>query len=92
MKEMVKVTVIATGFDPSAKREAFAQESFRPPLKTPAPFPPQTETPPYLFEPKGSEVLWARPAWEKQWEPYETPSFIRRSKLVPLKKTPDEIS
>ncbi len=92
MKEMVKVTVIATGFDPSLRREAFAQESFHPPLKTPAPFPSQIETPPYLFEPKGSEVLWARPAWEKQWEPYETPSFIRRNKLIPLKKTPDEIS
>jgi len=52
----------------------------------------QRETPPYLFEPKGSENLWERPAWEKKWEPYETPSFIRRNKATPLRKTPDEIS
>jgi cell division protein FtsZ len=93
LKEMVKVTVIATGFDPSSRKEEFIPERLSPvSRKTPPPFPVQSETPPYLFEPKGSEILWNRPAWEKQWESYETPSFIRRNKLTPLKKTPHEIS
>ncbi len=93
LKEMVKVTVIATGFDLSSRTEAHILEDF-PPVesKTPPPFQVQRETPPYLFEPKGNQTLWDRPAWEKKWEPYETPSFIRKNKTTPLRKTPDEIS
>ena len=93
LKEMVKVTVIATGFDLTTRTEASPLEEFGPEQrKSPPPFQVQRETPPYLFEPKGSENLWERPAWEKKWEPYETPSFIRRNKTTPLRKTPDEIS
>ena len=93
LKEMVKVTVIATGFDLAYRIEAEAQEDF-PPVKpkTPPPFEVQRDTPPYLFEPKGSQTPWDRPSWEKKWEPYETPSFIRKNKTTPLRKTPDEIS
>jgi len=93
MKDMAKVTVIATGFELSRQKEAHTPEEF-PPVrqKTPPPFPVHTKTPPYLFEPKGSETLWNKPSWEKQWEPYETPSFIRRNKISPLRKSPDEIS
>jgi len=93
MKDMAKVTVIATGFGRARRKEALTPEELSPSrLKTPPPFQVQTETPPYLFEPKGSETLWNKPPWEKQWEPYETPSFIRKNKLSPLRKTPDEIS
>jgi len=93
LKEMVKVTVIATGFDLAYRIEAETQEDF-PPVKskTPPPFEVQRDTPPYLFEPKGSQTPWDRPSWEKKWEPYETPSFIRKNKTTPLRKTPDEIS
>jgi cell division protein FtsZ len=92
MKEMAKVTVIATGFGLAPRREiahhadisSLAQEAPSPTAKS--------DTPPYLFEPKGSEVLWNRPAWEKQWEPYETPSFIRKNKQAPMRKIPREIS
>jgi len=92
MKEMAKVTVIATGFGLAPRREiapqadisSLAQEALSPKVKS--------DTPPYLFEPKGSEVLWNRPAWEKQWEPYETPSFIRKNKQTPIRKIPREIS
>jgi cell division protein FtsZ len=93
LKEMVKVTVIATGFEQLQKKEIITQENLSPTQReTPPPFEVQNETPPYLFEPKGSEILWNRPAWEKQWEPYETPSFIRKNKQTPLRKTPNEIS
>lgn len=93
MEDMAKVTVIATGFELSRQKEAHTPEEFPPARqKTPPPFPVQTKTPPYLFEPKGSETLWNKPSWEKQWEPYETPSFIRRNKISPLRKSPDEIS
>jgi cell division protein FtsZ len=91
LKEMVKVTVIATGFDLAARTEAQDSTDY-PPVepKTPPPFRVQNETPPYLFEPKGDQTVWNRP--EKKWEPYETPSFIRKNKTTPLRKTPDEIS
>jgi cell division protein FtsZ len=93
MKEMVKVTVIATGFDQMAEDRIATPGDFpaaRP--KTPPPFEIPQETPPYIFEPKGSETLWQRPAWEKQWEPFETPSFIRRNKQTSLRKHPYESS
>lgn len=93
MKEMVKVTVIATGFDLSAQKDITEPEDFASSRhKTPLPFQVQDDTPPYLFEPKGTETLWNRPAWEKKWEPYETPTYIRKNKLSPLRKIPDEIS
>lgn len=93
MKEMVKVTVIATGFEQLQQKEMVTPEDVSPARReTPPPFEVQNETPPYLFEPKGSEILWNRPSWEKQWEPYETPSFIRKNKQTPLRKTPGEIS
>jgi len=93
MKEMVKVTVIATGFELRSRTEAVAQEDFIPLNKeTPPSFRAKNETPPYLFEPKGSEILWNKPAREKQWESYETPSFIRKKTVTPLRKISDEIS
>jgi cell division protein FtsZ len=92
MKELVKVTVIATGFDQS-QEETISPGDFAPPRsKTPPPFEIPQQTPPYIFEPKGGETLWQRPAWEKQWEPFETPSFIRRNKQTSLKKHPHEPS
>ncbi len=95
LKEMVKVTVIATGFDTVREqdRDSDAQNdlpSHR--RKTPPPFPVQTDTPPFVFEPKGNDPAWNPPAWEKVWEPYETPSFIRRTKHSTLRKSPHEIS
>jgi len=93
MKEMVKVTVIATGFDPKPAAHAVTPEDF-PAVheKTPPAFRVRRDTPPYVFEPKGNETLWQRPAWEKKWEPYETPSFIRRNKRTSLRKSLDDYS
>ena len=91
LKEMVKVTVIATGFESPPEREAIAPEDrtlSRP--ETPPPFQVEQDTPDYVFEPKGNEALWNRPAWEKRWEPYETPSFIRKNKHTPPRKSSHE--
>jgi cell division protein FtsZ len=91
MKEMVKVTVIATGFDQISEDHAATPGEFRNARReTPPPFEIPQETPPYIFEPKRSENMWQRPAWEKQWEPFETPSFIRRNKQTSLRKHPHE--
>lgn len=91
MKEMVKVTVIATGFDQIAEDHAATPGEYRiARQETPPPFEIPQETPPYIFEPKRSENMWQRPAWEKQWEPFETPSFIRRNKQTSLRKHPHE--
>lgn len=92
MKELVKVTVIATGFDQTQEETISHGDFAQPRSKTPPPFEIPQKTPPYIFEPKGSETLWQRPAWEKQWEPFETPSFIRRNKQSSLKKHPHEPS
>jgi cell division protein FtsZ len=91
MKEMVKVTVIATGFDTSEDKEVAISDGYVAPRKpTPPPFQVDTDTPPFLFEPKERPSLWEPPAWEKQYEPYETPTFIRRSKHSSMRKHPDE--
>jgi hypothetical protein len=63
MKEMVKVTVIATGFEPSLHRDkALTAEEAATPAgraaayrQTPAPFPIRMDTPPFPFTPKGIE-------------------------------------
>ena len=103
MKDTVKVTVIATGFDQPLERAVAAAPTPASPdepargaasRRTPPPFPVQQQTPPYLFEGRGASA----PAWEpssmsdKQWDSYETPSFIRRTKHSTLRKTPHEIS
>jgi cell division protein FtsZ len=91
LKDMVKVTVIATGFEGQQEREIpFHDHLAPPPPETQPPFQINTETPPYEFNPQGSDVLWKRPPWEKKYEPYETPTFMRRNKQVSLKKYPDE--
>jgi len=93
MKESVKVTVIATGFDLKASKECPEPEDFVPQRREPGPVRVQHDTPPYLFEPKENQVkLQQKPAWEQKWEPYETPSFIRRNKFKPIRKTPNAFS
>jgi len=95
MKEMVKVTVIATGFDTPVAQDVRSQNDFSSPrYSTPPPFEVPQETRPYVFEPSGKSAQKPprTPSWDKQWESYETPSFIRRSKQYSLRKTPREIS
>jgi cell division protein FtsZ len=95
MKEMVKVTVIATGFEMSQPRTIGTVDDYTPPSwrKTPEPFPVHTETPPYAFAPVGNQApTWEPSVWENQWERYETPSFIRRTKHAPIRKSPHDIS
>ena len=93
MKESVKVTVIATGFDLKAPKEITEPEDFVPQRREAGPVRVPHDTPPYLFEPKENQVkLQQKPAWEQKWEPYETPSFIRRNKFKPIRKTPNEFS
>jgi cell division protein FtsZ len=93
MKEMVKVTVIATGFEGTKEKEVAEEVELPRPLRpAPAAVRVDGDTPTYLFEPKGSKTpLWEPPAWEKQYEPYETPTFIRRSKHSTLRKNPDDL-
>ncbi|HOW85083.1 MAG TPA: cell division protein FtsZ [Candidatus Aminicenantes bacterium] len=105
MKDTVKVTVIATGFDQPADKPAVAaptpaalEEPERGSVRarTPAPFPVQQQTPPYFFEGRGGGNT--APVWEpttvsdKQWEHLETPAFIRRTKHSAMRKTPHDIS
>ena len=75
----LRVTVIATGFDVVSEGDSVTPTVFSPrKVQTPPPFRVPQETPPYLFESQGGEGPWEKPTWERQWEPYETPSFIRK--------------
>jgi cell division protein FtsZ len=97
MKDMVKVTVIATGFDRQVEKEVAAADHLSPAhqkyKRTPPPFPIERETPPMIFEPKGNEAAALRPSWtqpnwgERQWDDLDTPSFIR-NKHSQLRKYP----
>jgi len=94
LKETVKVTVIATGFEDAPEKILTppAPAVRTPARKTPAAFPVRQDTPTYVFEPKGGAPAWEPGLSEKQWESYETPSFIRRTKHSSMRKTPREIS
>ena len=94
LKDTVKVTVIATGFDQApAKIAAPVEEASRPAArKAPQPFPVFQDTPTYVFESKGGAPAWEPSFNDKQWESYETPSFIRRTKHSSMRKTPHDIS
>jgi cell division protein FtsZ len=93
MKDMVKVTVIATGFDkqkikniiPNKDSSIYAQ-------KTPPAFPVERDTPPYAFEPQGNKQIWEPPAWEAKWDPYQTPSFMRKNRHAQFRKSPHDNS
>jgi len=97
IKEMVKVTVIATGFDDSSGNAVISAKDIHDPRipNAMAPQPQPTEpTPPYLFEPKGTKrqegVMMTKPEWEKRWEPYDVPPFLR-NKNNSYRKTPNEV-
>ncbi len=94
MKEMVKVTVIATGFEMNEADTVAPGDDFipSPRSKTPPAFPIHKETPPYIFEPKGNNPPAWEPVRDTQWDNYETPSFIRRTKPAPLRKSSHDVS
>jgi cell division protein FtsZ len=76
MKETVKVTVIATGFDQPPAEKAVAREEEAPAPQRPAavrrsqaPFPVVAETPPYLFEGKGAVGGGTAASGAPVWEP-----------------------
>ncbi|MFQ6081735.1 MAG: cell division protein FtsZ [Candidatus Aminicenantia bacterium] len=87
LKGKVKITVIATGFERSASEEDYHQSYYRTP--TPPPFPVKNKTPVVESSPiQSNRSLWEITSWERRWEKYETPPFIR-NKHSSLKKTPD---
>ncbi len=93
MKDTVKVTVIATGFEDGPEKKLVAAEPAdrTPSRRTPPPFPVRQDTPTYVFEPKGGAPAWEPGFSDKQWESYETPSFIRRTKHSSMRKTPHDL-
>jgi cell division protein FtsZ len=94
LKEMIKVTVIATGFNENRQREAVMPDEFTAPAPTPNPNQPfhvPQKTPEYVFESKGGDAARSRPEWEKQYDPYETPTFIRRNRQTSVRKSHGEI-
>jgi len=96
MKETVKVTVIATGFDSKTDQDYLKPQELisHPAEDTPPPFEVRQETPPYVFRPRGNRVIDENPqtSWEKRWDSYDTPSFIRKNKERSAGKSSYDIS
>ncbi|MDD8030749.1 MAG: cell division protein FtsZ, partial [Acidobacteriota bacterium] len=96
-QDMVKVTVIATGFDRQKTTRPVTPESPRKiPANTPAPTSVLVDipTPPYLFEPKGTQppASVAEPVFsEIDWNELNKPAFIRKTKQGSIRKTPNDI-
>lgn len=80
LKDMVKVTVIATGFEPRPETVMAEDSQVLASRKTPPPFPLQTETPPYLFEPRANQdLLWNSPQNTRQWDAFKSPAYRRNT-------------
>lgn len=80
LKDMVKVTVIATGFEPRPMTIMAEDSQVLASRKTPPPFPLQTETPPYLFEPRANQdLLWNSPQNTRQWDAFKSPAYRRNT-------------
>lgn len=80
LKDMVKVTVIATGFEPRPMTIMAEDSQVLASRKTPPPFPLQTETPPYLFEPRAhQDLLWNSPQNTRQWDAFKSPAYRRNT-------------
>ncbi len=95
--DTIKVTVIATGFEGGREQQVAAAPAEELPKslhrKTPPPFPVRPETPAYVFEPMGgSAPTWEPAVSDSQWNSYETPAFIRRTKHSAMRKSPHDIS
>lgn len=94
MRDTIKITVIATGFDHKEKKVSLSREETTRlhNRKTPPAFPVFQETPPYVFEPKNrAPVSITEPGLsERDWEDLETPAFIRKTKHFSLRKSPHE--
>jgi cell division protein FtsZ len=90
LKEMVKVTVIATGFE---DREG-AEDAYEEGLvieKTPDPFPIFAQTPPYEFESKNPQPRLMPRDGDDKWRSFETPTFIRKTRHTGLKKNAHDV-
>lgn len=96
VKETIKVTVIATGFDRKKSRTITPETIRRPASST------QTstavmvngDTPPYLFEPKGGTgaAVMTEPApLEIDFNALNTPTFIRKARQSSMRKTPNDL-
>lgn len=96
IKETIKVTVIATGFDRKKSRVTTPEVIRRPVSSTGASTAVMVpgETPPYLFEPKGGPaapaMLEPAPA-EIDWNELNTPAFIRKTRQGSMRKTPNDL-
>lgn len=96
VKETIKVTVIATGFEKKRPRTA-TPESIRKPttsIQTSPSVLVSGNTPPYLFEPKGGSgaAVMTEPApAEIDWNALNTPAFIRKTRQSAMRKTPNDL-
>ncbi len=98
MKDAIKVTVIATGFDRKKSKTTTTDFVRRPSTgatnQNPV-FVPQ-DTPPYVFSPKGgpqpqpAEVTEPASS-EVDWREYNKPAFLRRNRQGSIGKTPHEL-
>lgn len=94
MRDTIKITVIATGFDRKKPKTVTPEEIRKNLNRTQQPsVPVNPPTPPYLFEPKGTEIpqVVDPASAEIDWNDFNTPAFIRKTKQVSIRKTPNDL-
>ncbi|MBP6909344.1 MAG: cell division protein FtsZ [Candidatus Saccharicenans sp.] len=92
LKEAIKITVIATGFDHRDNRR-LTPDSLKPrTAKSQPAVPVNSPTPPYVFEPVGNqEPVIEAGSPEIDWKELNTPAFIRKTRQVAVRKTPNDL-
>ncbi len=92
LKEAIKVTVIATGFDHRDNRRLTPDRLKPRTAKSQPAVPVNSPTPPYVFEPVGNqEPIIEVGSPEIDWKELNTPAFIRKTRQVAVRKTPNDL-
>ena len=92
LKEAIKITVIATGFDHRDNRRLTPDRLKPRTAKSQPAVPVNSPTPPYVFEPVGNqEPIMEAGSPEIDWKELNTPAFIRKTRQVAVRKTPNDL-
>jgi len=92
MKEAIKITVIATGFEHRERKRPTTEEIRTRLTKSQPAVPVNSPTPPYVFEPKGNQEPFLEAGQpEPDWNEMNIPAFMRKMRQAAIRKTPNDL-
>jgi len=92
MKEAIKITVIATGFEHRESKRPTTEEIRTRLTKSQPAVPVNSPTPPYVFEPKGNQEPFLEAGQpEPDWNEMNIPAFMRKMRQAAIRKTPNDL-